>query len=368
MNETFMATKTSEANQIVKHYVAASMVAALIPIPVFDLIAITGIQLKLLHQLSKLYHVPYSANFGKSLIASLLGGVTSVRTGLLTASVTKSVPGLGTLSSITGVLVVGGASTYAIGKMFIQHFESGGTFLTFDPEAVRKHFMAEFERGKQVVEEFQPGSSESTGPIPVSTPPPVNDFSSKPEASAGTSPGLEALAGTSPGLETLAGTSPGLEALAGTSPGLEALAGTSPGLEALAGTSPGLEALAGTKASSPNSETLPTQAGVKAITETELTPSIPQAISPATEADIAATIYSVKAVFGEGPISNLVHESETQPVSLDPETQERTEVAASPTDTVANPNVEPPVIIVAEDNNLPKGRRRTRNYGMGRMR
>ena len=35
--------------------------------------------------------------------------------------------------------VIAGAA-YAVGKVFIQHFASGGTFLTFDPEKVRAHY------------------------------------------------------------------------------------------------------------------------------------------------------------------------------------------------------------------------------------
>jgi hypothetical protein len=32
------------------------------------------------------------------------------------------------------------ACTYAVGKVFIQHFSSGGTFLTFSPARVREYF------------------------------------------------------------------------------------------------------------------------------------------------------------------------------------------------------------------------------------
>ena len=44
-----------------------------------------------------------------------------------------------------------GASTYAVGRVFIQHFESGGTFLTLDPDKVKAHYRAEFERGEQLM-------------------------------------------------------------------------------------------------------------------------------------------------------------------------------------------------------------------------
>jgi uncharacterized protein (DUF697 family) len=51
------------------------MGASLVPVPLFDLLALSGVQLKMLHSLTKLYEVPFSKNLGKSSIASLLGGV-----------------------------------------------------------------------------------------------------------------------------------------------------------------------------------------------------------------------------------------------------------------------------------------------------
>jgi hypothetical protein len=40
-----------------------------------------------------------------------------------------------------------------LGKVFIQHFESGGTFLTFDPMTVRAHFARLQEEGRKVAAE-----------------------------------------------------------------------------------------------------------------------------------------------------------------------------------------------------------------------
>jgi hypothetical protein len=46
------------------------------------------------------------------------------------------------------------AFTYAVGKVFQQHFASGGTFLTFDPEKVKGYFASQYNkvRGKKVEE------------------------------------------------------------------------------------------------------------------------------------------------------------------------------------------------------------------------
>jgi hypothetical protein len=46
--------------------------------------------------------------------------------------------------------VISGASTYAIYKVFIQHFESGGTFLDLDPAKVKSYFAEQFTKGKKV--------------------------------------------------------------------------------------------------------------------------------------------------------------------------------------------------------------------------
>jgi hypothetical protein len=40
-----------------------------------------------------------------------------------------------------------------LGKVFIQHFESGGTFLTFDPKTARAQFAKFQEEGRKVASE-----------------------------------------------------------------------------------------------------------------------------------------------------------------------------------------------------------------------
>jgi predicted transcriptional regulator len=48
-----------------------------------------------------------------------------------------------------------GASTYALGEVFKKHFETGGTFLDFDPERLRKYYNEKFEKGKEVADELR---------------------------------------------------------------------------------------------------------------------------------------------------------------------------------------------------------------------
>ena len=48
------------------------------------------------------------------------------------------------------MVLTSGASTWALGKVFIQHFESGGTFLDFNPEKVREYYKVQFEEGRKM--------------------------------------------------------------------------------------------------------------------------------------------------------------------------------------------------------------------------
>lgn len=144
-----------KASNTVKNYVFAAMGAGLIPIPLADVTVITGVQLKMLHALASQYDVKFTKDLGKSFIASLTGGVAAAGIGngaLL--SLVKSVPVIGTVAGMITMPVVAGASTYAIGQVFVQHFESGGTFLTFDPGEVKSYFAEQFEKGKLVVADF----------------------------------------------------------------------------------------------------------------------------------------------------------------------------------------------------------------------
>jgi hypothetical protein len=64
----------------------------------------------------------------------------------------KAMPGLGTVAGASTMVLFSGAAAWALGKVFIQHFESGGTFLDFDPDAVKEYFRAQFQEGQKIAE------------------------------------------------------------------------------------------------------------------------------------------------------------------------------------------------------------------------
>ena len=69
----------------------------------------------------------------------------------LSVSLVKALPGPGWVVGAASVALLGAASTYALGKVFVQHFESGSTFLTFDPAQVKAYYAQQYEQGKEEV-------------------------------------------------------------------------------------------------------------------------------------------------------------------------------------------------------------------------
>jgi uncharacterized protein (DUF697 family) len=135
-----------QAAKLVDRFSLWSGAAGLIPVPVVDVFAVGGVQLQMLNRLSQIYGVPFAENRGKALIASLAGSWIPATSGIGAASALKVVPILGTLISGFVMPVLSAGATYAIGKAFIQHFESGGTLLDFNPPDYREFVKAQKDK------------------------------------------------------------------------------------------------------------------------------------------------------------------------------------------------------------------------------
>lgn len=141
-------TSRPEAYGIVQKYTLGALGVGIIPFPFVDMAALTGVQLKMIHRLSQLYHVEFSEHLGKSVIASLVGSEIPLSFSINLLTFIKCTPICGQITGMVGFSLFGSASTYAIGRVFIQHFESGGTFLTFNPQKGREHYVQQFRKGK----------------------------------------------------------------------------------------------------------------------------------------------------------------------------------------------------------------------------
>ena len=138
------------ASQAVDRFSLWSGAAGLIPVPIIDIAAVGGVQLQMLRRISEIYGVPFSSNRGKSIIASLAGAIipasTATTTAMSVGSLMKGLPGVGTAIGALTMPVFSAGATYVIGKVFIQHFASGGTLLDFNPPDYREFIKAQQEK------------------------------------------------------------------------------------------------------------------------------------------------------------------------------------------------------------------------------
>ena len=142
---------TAKAEQTIKHHMLAAAGIGLVPLPWVEMAALAGLQLNLLRSLAGIYGVEFSSQIGKSAIGALVGSDLSVSLSTGLGMLAKSLPGIGWAVGAASGALLGAASTYALGKVFVQHFESGNTFLTFDPDKVKAYYAQQYEQGKEEV-------------------------------------------------------------------------------------------------------------------------------------------------------------------------------------------------------------------------
>lgn len=143
--------KKDLAQEIVKSHVLYSLGAGLVPIPLLDIAAVSVVQLDMLKQLAKVYDEDFKESAGKGWISAITGS-TMARMG---ASLVKTIPGIGSILGGVTMSVLSGASTYAIGQVFIWHFSTGGNFMDFNFEKAKEIYEREFETGKKVAKEME---------------------------------------------------------------------------------------------------------------------------------------------------------------------------------------------------------------------
>lgn len=147
--------RRTTADGIVKNHIIASIALGLVPVPLFDLAALTTTQMNMLRGLSECYGLEAADTDLTSLVTSLVAGSLPVLGVVGLSSFVKLIPGVGSLVGSASLGVSAGAVTYAVGQTFIMHFEEGGTLEDFEPKQAREFFKREFEAGKSFVKDIR---------------------------------------------------------------------------------------------------------------------------------------------------------------------------------------------------------------------
>ena len=150
MDATGENTPTERAAlRLVNTYMAWSVSAGLIPVPLVDLATITAVQLKMIYSISKLYSVPFARDAAKSIVGALVGGGSSAALAVPAASALKVVPIVGQIAGALTKSALAAATTYALGKVFIQHYETGGNLLNFNAHDLRQYYNEQFASARK---------------------------------------------------------------------------------------------------------------------------------------------------------------------------------------------------------------------------
>lgn len=136
-----------EAKAIVSKYSVWSTAFGVLPIPVADIVGITGTQISMIVALSKLYDVPFSKSWIRSILSSVLGGITpwALTTGVV-STLFKSMPGIGVGVRFIGMGGLSNIATRTIGNLFIEHFEAGGDLSNVDTDAMKESLSEEMKK------------------------------------------------------------------------------------------------------------------------------------------------------------------------------------------------------------------------------
>jgi methyl-accepting chemotaxis protein len=132
---------TVELNKIVRKHVWLAMAVGLIPIPLFNFVSVTAVQISMLSDIASKFGVTSSSEKVKTLLTSLVGGAIPLATSGHVARIIRAIPIVNHAVGFITMPMVSGASTYAVGKIFILHFSKGGTFSTFNPEDAKKDYV-----------------------------------------------------------------------------------------------------------------------------------------------------------------------------------------------------------------------------------
>jgi uncharacterized protein (DUF697 family) len=128
-------------------YSGLAATAGALPIPVVDLVLLSGIQTRMVYELARLYGQPLTGQRFTELASSLGLGVLARQAA---RGMVKLIPGIGTvLGSIAGGALAG-ASTFALGKAFCYYYRAVNQGHIPRPEDLRRYYKEQLAQAEQL--------------------------------------------------------------------------------------------------------------------------------------------------------------------------------------------------------------------------
>jgi len=128
-----MAKRRAQARSIVERHATYSAVGGIVPLPIASVAGITTIIIRMVKMLSKLYGVPFERDRARAIVAGLVGGATPTGFAAVTTTTLFFVVPAGALIGTVVSAISAVACTRSIGRVFIEHFESGAALEDLSP-------------------------------------------------------------------------------------------------------------------------------------------------------------------------------------------------------------------------------------------
>ncbi len=125
------AKRRAQARAIVERHATYSAVGGILPLPIASVAGITTIIIRMVKMLSNLYGVPFERDRARAIVVGLVGGATPTGFAVVTTSTLFFAVPSGALIGTVVSAVSAIACTRSIGRVFIEHFESGATLDDF---------------------------------------------------------------------------------------------------------------------------------------------------------------------------------------------------------------------------------------------
>jgi uncharacterized protein (DUF697 family) len=125
------ARRLSRANAIVERYGNFSILGGAIPLPLINVGGVTVIVVRMVKQLCDLYGVPFEKGRARALVVGLAAGaVPTTASAVTTSTLVYFIPGVN-LIGLAVSSVTASICTRAVGRRFVDHFETGATLIDF---------------------------------------------------------------------------------------------------------------------------------------------------------------------------------------------------------------------------------------------
>jgi uncharacterized protein (DUF697 family) len=131
MDTTNQAQRHARAIAIVERYANFSALGGVIPIPLANVASVTVIIVAMVRKLCRLYGVPFEQGRARALVVGLAGGAVPSTASTVTAStLVFFIPGANLLGLAVSS-VTASVCARAIGRRFVDHFETGASLMEF---------------------------------------------------------------------------------------------------------------------------------------------------------------------------------------------------------------------------------------------